>query len=60
MVSYDNVTQMKFFTKKSKAVKKWHSRAMIIDLSKTRVTFLSREDLNEGASQQVDGEIDYS
>ena len=51
---------MKFFTKKSKAVKKWHSRAMIIDLSKTRVTFLSREDPDEGASQQVDGEIDYS
>jgi len=27
------------FLKKNKALKKWRSRAMIIDLSKTRVTF---------------------
>jgi hypothetical protein len=51
MVSYDNVTPMKFFTKRSKAVKKWHSRAMVIDLSKTRVMFLSREDFDADASQ---------
>ena len=31
---------MKFFARKSKAIKKWHSRAMIIDLSKTKVTFV--------------------
>jgi hypothetical protein len=49
---------MKFFTKKSKAVKKWHSRAMIIDLSKTRVTFLSREEFEANASPQIDGEDD--
>jgi hypothetical protein len=51
---------MKFFTKKSKAVKKWHSRAMIIDLSKTRVTFLSREDLDANPSQEVNGEDELS
>jgi hypothetical protein len=32
---------MRFFTRKSKAVKNWHSRAMIIDLSKTKVTFIN-------------------
>ena len=30
---------MKFFKRKNKAAKKWHSRAMIIDVNKTRVTF---------------------
>ncbi len=31
---------MKFFQKKSKAVKRWHSRAMLIDLRKTKVTII--------------------
>ncbi len=31
---------MKFFQKKNKAVKRWHSRAMLIDLRKTKVTFI--------------------
>ncbi len=39
MFCYNDVYPMKFFTKRNKAVKKWRSRAMIIDVSKTRVTF---------------------
>lgn len=35
---------MKFFNRKGKAIKKWHSRAMIIDLSKTKVTFINTEE----------------
>jgi hypothetical protein len=44
---------MKFFTKKGKAVKKWHSRAMVIDLSKTKVTFISRQELGSHVSSDV-------
>jgi hypothetical protein len=47
---------MKFFTKKSRAVKNWHSRAMVIDLSKTRVTFLTSEILDEKISPQGNDE----
>ena len=32
---------MRFLSRKRKAVKNWHSRAMIIDLSKTKVTFIN-------------------
>jgi hypothetical protein len=35
---------MRFFTRKSKAIKNWHSRAMTIDLSKTTVTFINTEE----------------
>jgi hypothetical protein len=35
---------MRFFKKKNRAVKRWHSRAMVIDLSRTRVTFLTSEE----------------
>jgi len=38
---------MKFFTRKSKAVKNWHSRAMIIDLSKTKVIMINTADLDK-------------
>jgi hypothetical protein len=31
---------LKFFTRKRKAVKKWHSRAMLIDLRKTKLTIV--------------------
>ncbi len=31
---------MKFFRKKSKAIKAWHSRAMLIDIRKTKVTIV--------------------
>jgi len=31
---------MKFFGRKYKARKKWHSKAMVIDLSKTKVTLI--------------------
>jgi len=37
---------MRFFTRKSKAVKNWHSRAMIIDLSKTKVIIINTEALD--------------
>jgi hypothetical protein len=36
---------MKFFARKNRAVKRWHSRAMVIDVSKTRVTFIKSEKL---------------
>jgi hypothetical protein len=35
---------MRFFKKKNQAAKRWHSRAMVIDLSKTRVTFTTSEE----------------
>jgi len=38
---------MKFFTKKNRAVKKWHSRAMVIDVSKTRITFINSTELSD-------------
>jgi hypothetical protein len=34
---------MRFFRGKSKAVKKWRSRAMLIDLRKTTITIIHRE-----------------
>jgi hypothetical protein len=36
---------MRFFNKKRKAVKRWHSRAMIIDLRKTKVTIINTKGL---------------
>lgn len=39
-------TVMKFFQRKNKAIKKWHSRAMIIDLSKTKVTIIRKRELD--------------
>jgi hypothetical protein len=38
---------MRFFTKKNKAIKNWHSRAMIIDLSKTKVIMINTADLDK-------------
>ena len=38
---------MKFFTKKNRAAKKWHSRAMIIDVSKTRITFINSTEFSD-------------
>ena len=37
---------MRFFTKKNKAIKNWHSRAMVIDLSKTKVIMINKTDLD--------------
>jgi len=37
---------MRFFTKKSKAIKNWHSRAMVIDLSKTKVIMINKTNLD--------------
>ena len=37
---------MRFFTKKNKAIKNWHSRAMVIDLSKTKVIMINTADLD--------------
>ena len=36
---------VKFFSKKSRAVKNWHARAMMIDPKKTKLVFLGNEDL---------------
>jgi hypothetical protein len=36
---------MKFFHRKGKAIKKWHSRAMLIDLRKTRITIINTGEL---------------
>ncbi len=38
---------MRFFTKKSKAIRNWHSRAMVIDLSKTKVIMINTADLDK-------------
>jgi hypothetical protein len=35
---------MKLFKRKNNSVKKWHSRAMIVDLSKTKVIFVYKKD----------------
>lgn|SRR5512136_2029944 len=58
---YNDVHMMKFFTKKNKAAKKWHSRAMIIDVNKTRVTFsgaleelIDMEESNDSAQASVE------
>ena len=32
---------MRLFPKKSKSVKNWHSKAMLIDLRKTRITIIN-------------------
>ena len=34
---------LKFFNRKGRAVKNWHSRAMLIDLRKTKLTILRTE-----------------
>ena len=34
---------MKFFSRKSRAVKNWHARAMMIDPKKTKLVFLGNE-----------------
>ena len=36
---------VKFFSRKSRAVKNWHARAMMIDPKKTKLVFLGNEDL---------------
>lgn len=51
---YNDVTLVKFFKKKSKAVKNWRSRAMIIDVSKTRVMFIRSNDLGNSAETEND------
>lgn len=33
-----------FFTRRGKAAKNWHSRAMLIDLRKTKLTIITREE----------------
>jgi hypothetical protein len=53
---------MRFFKKRNRAVKKWHSRAMVIDVSKTRVTFIRSDELSDpeelgGDSPQLDEEV---
>jgi hypothetical protein len=34
------LTVLKFFARRDKAVKNWHSRAMLIDLRKTKLTIV--------------------
>jgi hypothetical protein len=48
---------MKFFQRKNRAIKKWHSRAMLIDLRKTKVTIINAGELNDfdlGAQENID------
>jgi hypothetical protein len=41
---------LKFFKRKSKAVKNWHSRAMLIDLRQTKLTIITAETPQEPRS----------
>ena len=36
---------VKFFSRKSRAIRNWHARAMMIDPKKTKLVFLGNEDL---------------
>jgi hypothetical protein len=35
---------LRFFARKSKAVKNWHSRALLIDLRKTKLIIINMEE----------------
>lgn len=38
---------MRFFNRNRKAVKNWHSKAMLIDLRKTRLTIIEKRETQE-------------
>jgi hypothetical protein len=40
----DQVT-VKFFSRKSRAIRNWHNRAMMIDPKKTKLVFLGNEEI---------------